>query len=329
LLELGAGFHPEFSGRDNVYLAAAIQGFSRAEIDRKFAEIEAFAEIGSFISQPVKTYSSGMLVRLAFAVAIHVDPEILIVDEALAVGDFAFRQRCLRKVQEMRARGVCIVLVSHALSDIKAIGDRVIWLDQGRIREQGPPDLVLSRYAKAMAEKDRRYQATHAGAASSHAIDLTLPNIDHRSGNGQAEITGIGIFDSTGDRLQWLNPNSQATVRIRFRANVRIAEPVCGFLMRNHLGVDFAGTDTAEEGLRLQPLESGQTQTISFHLALPALYPAHFSFSPFVREASGQTLDFIDNAVTLQMGPSDGVIYGYVHFPCRIEQNASLGGPRG
>ncbi|OYT68486.1 MAG: ABC transporter ATP-binding protein, partial [Chloracidobacterium sp. CP2_5A] len=116
-----------------------------------------FAEIGDFIHQPVKTYSSGMVVRLAFAVAIHVEPEILIVDEALAVGDIYFRQRCLRKVHEMRARGTTILFVSHAAGDVKAIGDRVLWLDKGRIRELGEPDYVIARYLAAMTEKDSSY----------------------------------------------------------------------------------------------------------------------------------------------------------------------------
>src|SRR5262245_53429285 len=133
LLELGAGFNPEFSGRDNVYLNGSILGLTTRQIDERYKDIAAFAEIGDFIDQPVKTYSSGMVVRLAFAVAINVDPEILLVDEALAVGDIYFRQRCMRKVHELRTRGVTILFVSHAVADVKAIGDRVMWLDHGRI----------------------------------------------------------------------------------------------------------------------------------------------------------------------------------------------------
>src|ERR1700733_10096631 len=129
LLELGAGFNPEFSGRDNVYMNGSILGLTTRQIDQRYREIEEFAEIGDFINQPVKTYSSGMVVRLAFAVAINVDPEILLVDEALAVGDTWFRHRCLRKVHELRAQGVTIVFVSHAVADVKAIGDRVLWLE--------------------------------------------------------------------------------------------------------------------------------------------------------------------------------------------------------
>ena len=127
------GFNPEFTGRDNVFLNGAILGLSTREITARYKFIEEFAEIGDFINRPVKTYSSGMVVRLAFAVAINVDPEILLVDEALAVGDIYFRQRCMRKVHELRARGVTILFVSHALADVKALGDRSLWLEQGRV----------------------------------------------------------------------------------------------------------------------------------------------------------------------------------------------------
>src|SRR4029079_12599837 len=144
LLELGAGFNPEFTGRENVYLNASILGLSQAEIERRYPDIAAFAEIGDFINQPVKTYSSGMTVRLAFAVAIHVDPEILLVDEALAVGDIYFRQRCMRKVHELRSSGVTILFVSHSMGDVKAIGDRCMWLENGSIRELGETDKVVS-----------------------------------------------------------------------------------------------------------------------------------------------------------------------------------------
>src|SRR5579863_388767 len=159
LLELGAGFNPEFTGRDNVYLNGAILGLSTREVTARYKHIEEFAEIGDFINRPVKTYSSGMVVRLAFAVAINVDPEILLVDEALAVGDLYFRQRCMRKVHELRARGITIVFVSHAIADVKAIGDRALWLEHGRAIAFGDTDTVVSGYLAAMARSEAQYQA--------------------------------------------------------------------------------------------------------------------------------------------------------------------------
>src|ERR1700678_478626 len=146
LLELGAGFNPEFSGRENVYLNGEILGLSRQELDEAFPRIEAFAEIGQFIDRPVKEYSSGMYVRLAFSTAIHVDPEILIVDEALAVGDAVFANRCVRKFEELRERKVTVLFVSHDLGLVKQLSDRAILLLNGRIEAQGAPSDVINRY---------------------------------------------------------------------------------------------------------------------------------------------------------------------------------------
>src|ERR1051326_7707018 len=187
LLELGAGFNPEFSGRDNVYLNGSILGLSTKEIDRRYKEIEAFAEIGDFINRPVKTYSSGMVVRLAFAVPINVDPEVLLVDEALAVGDLYFRQRCMRKVHELRSRGITILFVSHAIGDVKAIGDRVLWLDHGRAVDMGETDKVVAKYLAAMVEKDSTYlllkarpePETPSVRLKAPEIVEHIPNIDH------------------------------------------------------------------------------------------------------------------------------------------------------
>lgn len=332
LLELGSGFNPEFSGRDNVYLNGAILGFSNKEMDRRFAEIEEFAEIGDFINQPVKTYSSGMVVRLAFSVAIHVDPEVLLVDEALAVGDIYFRQRCMRKVHELRARGITILFVSHATGDIKALGDRAIWLDHGSMRAIGKVDHVVTQYLAAMVEKDAKYLAHDALAHHSTSqapveIADTIPNIDHRFGDGRAEILGIAVHDSVGCKIHSLQPNTTIVVRISFRAKSNLDHPIAGFMFRNHLGVDFAGTNTAREDSPLPPLAVGDLCTVDFHLDLPALYPSSFSFSPAIANGSLEhyaICDWIDNAVALQMDPSEKPVYGQFHFPCRVEVNAKM-----
>jgi lipopolysaccharide transport system ATP-binding protein len=334
LLELGSGFNPEFSGRDNVYLNGAILGFSNKEMDRRFAEIEEFAEIGDFINQPVKTYSSGMVVRLAFSVAIHVDPEVLLVDEALAVGDVYFRQRCMRKVHELRGRGITILFVSHATGDIKALGDRAVWLDHGEVRAIGKADLIVMQYLAAMAEKDARYLATdtqlhpHQPYQALEEIADHIPNIDHRFGDSRAEILGIAIHDATGVKIQTLQPNTTIIVRISFRAKANLDHPIVGFMFRNHLGVDFAGTNTAREGHQLPAMAAGDLCTVDFHLDLPALYPSTFSFSPAIANGSLEhyaICDWIDNAVALHMDPSEGPIYGQFHFPCRVEVNARMG----
>ena len=337
LLELGAGFNPEFSGRANVYLNGAILGLTTRQIDERYNEIESFADIGDFINQPVKTYSSGMVVRLAFAVAIHVDPEILLVDEALAVGDAGFRQRSMRKVHELRARGVTILFVSHAVGDVKAIGDRALWLDHGRMADLGEPGQVVGKYLAAMAEKDSSYQlrqgrapaGLHPETAGLPEVVRTIPNIDHRHGDGRAEVLGIAVLNEHGQPLHLIEPESRILVRISARANDEIDRPLIGFLIRNQLGIDFAGTNTAREGFDLQPLQAGEIVTVDFYLDVPELYPAAFSFSPSISDgtASESTVcDWIDNAVALQMERSPNPVYGYVHFPCRIEVNARLYG---
>ncbi|MBI3697095.1 MAG: ABC transporter ATP-binding protein, partial [Acidobacteria bacterium] len=339
LLELGSGFNPEFSGRDNVYLNGAILGLSTREIDQRYRAIEEFAEIGDFINQPVKTYSSGMVVRLAFAVAINVDPEILLVDEALAVGDVYFRQRCMRKVHELRSRQVTILFVSHSMGDVKAVGDRVMWLEGGRVVEVGPPEAVVSKYLSRMVEKDAAYlklknaEARPAGSAPLIAPEIaeTIPNIDYRYGNKAAEVIGIAVLDAAGAPAGLVEPGGQITVRISVRANAALDFPMVGFMVRNHLGIDFSGTNTAREGYDLPPMSPGDIFTVDFHLTLPELYPSHFSFSPAIANgtlAAYEMCDWIDNAVTVQMGHSDGEIYGYVRFPCRVELNSTRQGNR-
>ena len=334
LLELGSGFNPEFTGRDNVYLNGAILGLNAAEMDKKYKEIETFAEIGDFIDQPVKTYSSGMNVRLAFAVAIHVDPDILLVDEALAVGDIYFRQRCMRKVHELRSRGVTILFVSHAIGDVKAIGDRTLWLDSGRIRALGDTEAVVSRYLAAMAEKDTAYlklkkRSSIDVQSSVRAPEVVekIPNVDHRYGDGRAEVIGIAVLDPSGVPAHLLEPLSKVIVRISVRAKEDLLHPNVGFIMRNHLGMDFAGTNSTREGVDLPPMQPGDIYTVDFHVDLPHLYPSSFSFSPAIADGPLErysTCDWIDNATTLQMGHGEGPTYGYLHLPCRVEYNARL-----
>jgi len=337
LLELGSGFNPEFTGRDNVYLNGAIVGFSRKEMDARFGEIQAFAEIGDFIDRPVKTYSSGMMVRLAFAVAIHVDPEILLVDEALAVGDVYFRQRCVRKVHELRSRGITILFVSHATGDVKALGDRAMWLERGRVMAIGKTDLVVSKYLAAMQEKDAGYQGP--GARGQGTADRGqrpaevevvegIPNIDHRFGDGRAEVIGIAVFDIDGKRVSSLRNDSTIIVRISVKAKANLERPIVGFMFRNHLGVDFAGTNTAREGHDLAPLPMGEVCTVDFYVDMPAMYASLFSFSPAIADgtlAHYAVCDWIDNAVVLPMEKSEAPMYGQLHLPCRVRVNERIG----
>ncbi len=327
LLELGAGFNPEFTGRDNVYLNASILGLSKREIDRRYRAIEDFAEIGDFMRQPVKTYSSGMVVRLAFAVAINVDPEVLLVDEALAVGDTYFRHRCMRRVHELRAHGITIVFVSHAIGDVKAIGDHVLWLERGAAMAVGETDAVLQLYLAAMTEREHRYDAgptTTSGSAGNlpSPIADSIPNVDHRHGDGRAQILGIAILNEYFEPVHLMLPQSRIVIRITFRANRDLGHPAAGFMLRNHLGLDFTGTDTERESHSLPPMREGDVSTVDFHLDIPEFYPGTFSFSPSVADGPA-VCDWIDNAITVQMARGEGPVYGYIHLPCKVEWNAA------
>ena len=333
LLELGAGFNPEFSGRDHVYLSGTVLGLSTTEIRKRLPEIEAFAEIGDFIEQPVKTYSSGMLLRLAFATAINVDPDVLLVDEALAVGDYYFRQRCMRKVHELRKRKVTILFVSHAIADVKELGTTAAWLDQGRLVKIGTPDEVVREYLAQMSAKDAAYVAkdvrttSSTGSGPPEIVD-SIPNIDHRHGNEAVEIIGAAALDSSGRRIETMCPHEKMVFRISVRAKQRVSSPNVGFMMRNHLGVDFAGTNTAREGMAMNAMRPGEIRTVDFHLEVPELYPGNFSFSPAVADGDHVTYemcDWIDNAVVLEMSHSGRPVYGYVHLPCEIKVNERVG----
>jgi hypothetical protein len=255
-----------------------------------------------------------MVVRLAFAVAISVDPEILLVDEALAVGDASFRHRCMRRIHELRDRGVTIVFVSHAIADVEALGDRVLWLEHGHAIALGATDVVVPRYLAAMTGR-----APAAPAAPAPAfITESIPNVDHRHGNGRAAILGIAVLNEYGESVHLMMPQSRIMVRITFRAHDDLARPAVGFMLRNHLGLDFTETDTEHEGHSLPPMRRSETTTIEFALDIPEFYPGTFSFSPWVADASA-VCDWIDNAVTVPMAHGEGPVYGYIQLPCKVE----------
>ena len=269
--------------------------------------------------------------------AIHVDPEILLVDEALAVGDIYFRQRCMRKVHELRQKGVTILFVSHAIGDVKAVGDRVLWLDKGRVRELGQTEQVVVKYLAMMTEKDSTYlelskpeaplSTLAPGVDNAPEIVTTIPNMDHRHGDGRAKVIGIAVMNEHGKPLVLLEPDSRIIVRISVQASEYIALPNAGFMIRNHLGLDFAGSNTTREGYQLAPMAVGEIRTVDFHIDLPTYYPGHFSFSPAIADGTLENYrmcDWIDNAITLQMGHGEGTVYGYMHLDCRVEVNARL-----
>ncbi len=338
LLELGSGFNPEYTGRDNVFLYGAILGLSHREMERLYPAIESFAEIGDFIDRPVKTYSSGMVIRLAFAAAVSVAPDILLVDEALAVGDIYFRQRCMRKMHELKREGVTIVFVTHAAGEVKTLAEGAAWLDRGRLVESGDAEPIVAHYLAAMVRKDSAYRkrlpreegpGEPAEPVRAPEIVRRIPNVDYRYGNRAAEILGVAVLGDDGEALPLLPQKGRIIVRISLEVRAEVPMPIVGFLMRNHLGVDLAGTNTALEGTDMPPFRPGDVHTFDFHLQLPELYPSQFSFTLAV--ASGtveayEVCDWIENAVALEAEPGR-LVYGYLHFPCEVRIN-SVTAPR-
>jgi ABC-2 type transport system ATP-binding protein len=238
LLELGSGFHPELSGRENIYLNGSILGLSKRELDAKFDEIVEFAGVNAFIDQPVKNYSSGMYVRLGFSVAINVEPDILVVDEVLAVGDLAFQDKCAAKFAEFKRDGRTVVLVSHALGSMRQMCDEVAWLDQGRLVEVGPPDEVIDRYV------DEEHQATP-----------TLTKTGRRWGTGEAIVTGVALLDTEGQPTTLLHTGDFVTLRLYFQTHRLIERPVFGFTVVTRDGLEVWSQHTRDAKLEVDAID--------------------------------------------------------------------------
>ncbi|MEY3361580.1 MAG: hypothetical protein RL531_1299 [Actinomycetota bacterium] len=233
LLELGAGFHPELSGRENVYLNGAILGLSRREIDQRFDAIVDFSGIEQFIDAPVKNYSSGMYVRLGFAVAINVDPEILLIDEVLAVGDQEFQNKCTDKIASMRREGRTIVVVSHALPSVRALCDEVALLEHGRLIRTGPAEEVIDHYLTEILSID--------------PAELGIP----RRATGEIHLDGVEIIGADGRPLPEPTIGDAVTLRFHFTARERVVEPVFGMSFTSSDGVLVTGSNTMASGIRM------------------------------------------------------------------------------
>jgi ABC-type polysaccharide/polyol phosphate transport system ATPase subunit len=289
LLELGAGFNPEFTGRENVYLNGEIMGLSRAEIDRAMPSIEAFAEIGEFIARPVKEYSSGMYVRLAFSTAIHVDPEILIVDEALAVGDAVFANRCVRKFQELRERKITVLFVSHDLGLVKQLSDRAILLLNGRIAAQGAPSDVINRYIGLVLAKEE----------SKNKKDDRI-HASFRHGDGSSEILSVEILNARGDPATAVTGGEPITVRVRSRFHQAKSDPMVGILIRTRIGMDVYGTNTRLERVRLGDFQVGDELEVDFGVEC-WLTPQQYTLTVATQNADGTSHDWLDDAVAFDV----------------------------
>lgn len=311
LLELGSGFNPEFTGHENVYMNASVLGLSSQEIDTRFNDIVAFADIGDFIEQPVKTYSSGMMVRLAFAVIAHVDADILVIDEALAVGDAFFTQKCMRFLRSFMRNGT-VLFVSHDTTSIKSLCSRALWLEKGQILQEGGSKEVSELYLQAFYEsqqgrgtttrlktvtnqdsakpvKDQRLAFVNA---SNLRNDLQVFEFDHDAasfGKGGAQINNVELLDMRGTRLAWVVGGEQVILRVVARANETLDSPIIGFYVKDKLGQTLFGDNTYLNYMDSPVVcHAGKMLKAEFKFQMPLLSAGNFAITVAVANGTQQ-----------------------------------------
>ncbi|MGB6295178.1 MAG: ABC transporter ATP-binding protein [Rivularia sp. (in: cyanobacteria)] len=330
LLELGSGFNPEFTGTQNVFFNARLLGLTQQEIEDKFDAIAAFADIGNFIEQPVKTYSSGMFVRLAFAVAVNVEPEILIVDEALAVGDIVFQHRCMRRMRSMMDSGVTTLFVSHDSGAIKTLCNSAVMIDGGKIYASDTPNNVIIKYMKLVTESELESITPEenvdnnavAQSASEQTSEIKLEQT--RRGNRKALIDYIKLFHESGDEANE-NPifgfNEQVKLLVEVKVYQQLQGCIVGFFACDKNGNELIGSNTIEENQRIGKLAAGTNLQIEFTFKLP-LRPSSYSLTVAGAENyTAMTFDWIDNAIVFQVLPPDTGkrIHALVDIPINVK----------
>ncbi len=341
LLELGSGFNPEFTGRENVYFYATILGLSRPQIEARFDRIAAFADIGAFIDQPVKTYSSGMSVRLAFSVVAHVDADLLVIDEALAVGDALFTQKCMRFLRAFQERG-SILFVSHDTSAVLNLCERALWLDRGECRAIGAAKPVVQAYMRANIEAAQRADGLSgpsagdanlpspppaagdaspidpAGAAAAAAVDTLFDPAAPSFGANGATIQSVEVLDAAGQPNTTLTGGTRVTLRVRFKALQDLDSPIVGFHVKDRLGQVLFGENTCAVGdVTATPLRAGESGLAAFSFELPALRTARYTLD--IAVADGTLIQHVQHqwffdAVEIQV-VTDRTVMGVFALP--------------
>lgn len=277
LLELGAGFNMEYTGLENVYLNGTMIGFTRQEIDAKLNDILEFADIGDFINQPVKTYSSGMFVRLAFAVAINIEPEILIVDEALSVGDVFFQAKCYHKFEEFKKMGKTILFVTHDMGSIQKYCDQVVLLSHGKKIGEGQPKEMIDAYKKLLVNQysvdddviPNNLQSLDNSESSKSTYDIWKENMvinpDMISyGNGMADIIDYASFDDKNNIGNVFDLNEEYSIMMKVKFNKKVIDPIFAFTIKDIKGTEIAGTNTMYEGITTGYVEAGEERIVKF-----------------------------------------------------------------
>jgi lipopolysaccharide transport system ATP-binding protein len=305
LIELGSGFHPEISGRENVYINGAVLGLSRRQIDRRYREIVEFSGLADFMEEPVKNYSSGMYVRLGFAVAIHTDPDVLLVDEVLAVGDEAFAHRCIRRIEEFLAAGRTLLLVSHSLDLVAELCDRVLWLDRGHQRLTGDPRRVIDAYRQAVAEEEGAEHLAAARANQEAAGEVL------RWGSGQAEITTVRLLGPDSSERYHLQSGDRAIFEIHARAARPLTDFVFGIAVNTPRGFECWGTNTDLEGF--VPGELAGEVVVRVTCPALRLAPGEYSVDVAIHARDGAPYDYRRRAIGFTVTAATGGVG--VYFP--------------
>ena len=299
LIELGAGFHPDLSGRENIYTNASIFGLSRKEIDERLEDIIAFSELEAFIDDPVRTYSSGMYMRLAFAVAINVDADILLIDEILAVGDAAFQAKCFRKLQEIKGRGTTIVIVSHAMSQLELICDRSIWIADGLVRMDGKPRDVHPRYMEWMSRKTQQEEKKEDERENGEVSETDNEGNLKRWGSGEARMTGVKVIGADGTEKTDFSPWDPFTIHIDYTAQKPLEDAVIGLAIYRSDGTLVYGTNTLIDTSYPVTLQTSGT----VDLKIDGLSAANGSYSIdlAIHRPDGFNYDFWRDICTIQI----------------------------
>lgn len=300
LIELGAGFHPDMSGRENIYINASIFGLGKKEIERRLEDIIAFSELEEFIDNPVRTYSSGMYMRLAFAVAINVDADILLIDEILAVGDINFQTKCFERLKDIKKMGTTIIIVSHSLSQIEQICDRTLWLDDGQIVDDGIPKYVHEHYLNVMEEvrieqneKKEQKKVEKEEVGSTEKLPDFCSEFSIRIGNKKVVFTNVSLLDMEGNRKSVFQNGESFVVCMDYKRNGEHLKGNFGIAIYRDDGVHIYGTNTDIEHDYLVPVnESGQVKIV---IQNNCLLPGRYMLDVAIHSLSGERYDDIRN----------------------------------
>ncbi len=288
LLELGAGFHHDLTGRENIFLNGSVYGVSRTEMHDQLDSIIEFAELGDFIDTPVKHYSSGMYVRLGFSVAIHTDPDVLVVDEVLTVGDQVFQQKCLERIHELKGNGVAIVLVSHSLAEVERLCDRAVWLQNGLLRADGVASQVVDEYLAF--SNDRYYQMRRTRDGRTLDREFDFDNSEKRWGTGDAVITKVELLDASDVEPEYFMTGDKVRLRIHYKTSKPVPTPVFGLAFHRRDGVHVNGPNSRQAGCDIARIDGSGIVEYAID-ALP-LNPGHYAVTAAIyNQTASEALD--------------------------------------